>query len=189
MTSPSVLDWVITGRCDLGVIQERIPHSAITTYDLPAMEAVFIAPSGHPLLVYDRVEARDLHGHDIVALATSTSMRRKFDAVMVTHNAVPNIRTESPLTMIICGMVDAGFGCAIVDPFTALHVPWRSLQTRPFRPAITFEWSMIVPSFSPVSSLAEDFTSELSAAFSRSLKGFVGQGDATWAYDGPMDGP
>ncbi|MEH6717791.1 MAG: LysR substrate-binding domain-containing protein [Aurantimonas endophytica] len=169
MTSPSVLDWVTTGRCDLGIIHERIPHSAITTYELPSMDAVFIASRGHKLLARDSIEPKDLHGQDIVALAAASSTRRKFDAVMVTHDCVPRIRTESPLTMIICGMVDAGFGCAIVDPFTASHLPWRNLQVRPFLPAIKFEWSMIVPNFSPVSSLAQDFADEFANSFSQTL--------------------
>ncbi|WP_245195525.1 LysR substrate-binding domain-containing protein [Aureimonas populi] len=170
MTSPSVLDWVTAGRCDLGIVHERIPHSAITTYDLPAMEAVFIAPSGHPLLERDFVEPKDLHERDIVALASASSMRRRFDAVMITHKCAPKIRMESPLTTIICGLVDAGFGCGIVDPFTASYMPWRNLQARPFRPAITFEWSMIVPNFSPVSSLTEDFVAQLLSSFTHGLE-------------------
>lgn len=170
MTSPSVLDWVTTGRCDLGIVQERIPHSAISTIDLAPMEAVFVAPEGHPLLARDHVGPADLHERDIVALASASSMRRRFDAVMVTHQCVPKIRIESPLTMIICGLVDAGFGCAIVDPFTALHLPWRTLRARPFRPTIHFEWSMVVPNFSPVSSIAEDFAQEFSGAFAQGLE-------------------
>lgn len=173
MTSPSVLDWVITGRCDLGVIHERIPHSAITTRDLPTMEAVFIAPKGHPLLALDVVGPKDLHDRDIVALASSSLMRRRFDAVMVTHNATPRVRTESPLTMMICGIVDAGFGCAVVDPLTAHHLPWRNIEVRPFRPAVRFEWSMIMPSFSPASSLAEEFAAGLATDLERELAGFA----------------
>lgn len=173
MTSPSVLEWVVTGRCDLGIVHERIPHSAITTRDLPEMEAVFIAPRGHSLLERDVIEPADLHGQDLVGLASASSMRRKFDAVMTTHRCEPRIRTESPLTMILCGMVDAGFGCAVVDPFTARHLPWRNIETRPFHPSITFEWSMIVPNFSPVSSLAEDFASEFTTAFEQSLNSFL----------------
>lgn len=169
MTSPSVMDWVTTGRCDLGVVHERISHAAITTYDLPAMEAVFVAPLGHPLLEREVVCPRDLHGQEVVALGASSSARRKFDAVMVTSDSVPRIRTESPLTMIICGMVDAGFGCAVVDPFTASHLPWRNLRSRPFLPAFTFEWSLIVPNFSPVSSLVKDFADEFATTFARTL--------------------
>jgi DNA-binding transcriptional LysR family regulator len=169
MTSPSVLEWVITGRCDLGIVHERIPHSAITTLDIPPMEAVFIAPAGHPLLERDVVRPEDIHDKDFVGLASASSMRRSFDAVMVTHRCVPKIRMESPLTMMLCGLVDAGFGCAIVDPFTALHLPWRNIQVRPFRPSIQFEWSIILPNFSPVSSLAADFATEFSNAFSRAL--------------------
>ena len=169
MTSPSVLDWVITGRCDLGIVHERIPHSAITTHELPPMEAVFIAPKGHPLLERDVIIPQDLHGRDFVGLASSSSMRRAFDAMMVTHRCAPTIRMESPLTMILCGLVDAGFGCAVVDPFTASRLPWRHLEVRPFRPAIEFEWSIILPNFSPISSLAGDFAAEFAGAFSKAL--------------------
>lgn len=169
MTSPSVLDFVITGRCDLGIVHERIPHSAIATHELPAMEAVFIAPSGHPLLDRDVIEPQDLHDRDFVGLASASSMRRSFDAVMVTHRCAPRIRMESPLTMMLCGLVDAGFGCAIVDPFTASRLPWRNLEIRPFRPAIHFEWSIITPNFSPISSLASDFATEFATSFRRAL--------------------
>ena len=169
MTSPSVLEWVITGRCDLGIVHERIPHSAITTHDIPPMEAVFIAPEGHPLLERDVVGPADIHDQDFVGLASSSSMRRAFDAVMVTHRCAPRIRMESPLTMILCGLVDSGFGCGIADPFTALRLPWRNLQVRPFRPSIHFEWSIILPNFSPVSSLAADFSNEFAQSFSEAL--------------------
>jgi hypothetical protein len=76
---------------------------------------------------------------------------------------------ESPLTMMLCGLVDAGFGCAVVDPFTAMHLPWPNIRVRPFRPSIQFEWSIILPNFSPVSSLAADFAAEFADAFSSAL--------------------
>jgi DNA-binding transcriptional LysR family regulator len=175
MTSPSVLDWVTTGRCDLGIIHERIPHSAITTLDLPPMDAVFVAPEGHPLLEREVISAEDLDGEELVGLSTSSSARRSFDAVMVTHRSKPRIRMESPLTMICCGLVEAGFGCAIVDPITARNLPWRSLRVRPFRPTIHFEWSIIIPKFSPVSSLAEEFAAIFAASLHRELDGVPGK--------------
>jgi hypothetical protein len=88
----------------------------------------------------------------LLSMAGSTAGRRELQA--------------GPFTR---GMVDAGFGCAIVDPFTASHLPWRNLQVRPFLPAIKFEWSMIVPNFSPVSSLARDFADEFANSFSQTL--------------------
>ncbi len=148
------------------------------------MEAVFVAPTGHPLLEGDVIEPQDLHERDFVGLASSSSMRRAFDAVMVTHRRALRIRMESLLTMIRCGLVDAGFGCAMVDPFTASRLPWRNLKIRPFRPAIHFEWSIIMPNFSPISSLATDFAAKFSKSFLRFPEEFSALNEASEAPSG-----
>ncbi|MCQ8780656.1 LysR substrate-binding domain-containing protein [Mangrovibrevibacter kandeliae] len=174
MTSPSVLDWVVAGRCDVGFVQERIPHSAIVSEDLPAVPGVFAAPVGHPLLAKETIVPQDLHGCDLVALAGPSLMRSKFDAVMTTHSVLPVIRAETPLTMIACGLVSAGLGCAIVDFFTARHIRWPNVELRPFRPTITFEWSLITPGFSASSSISREFIETFHRRFRARIAEFDG---------------
>lgn len=78
------------------------------------------------------------------------------------------IRAETPLTMIACGMVAAGFGCAVVDPFTAHRCRGTNLVVRPFEPVAAFEWAIITAALAPESLIV----AEVIAAFRDSFASY-----------------
>ena len=66
--------------------------------------------------------------------------------------------------MIACGLVAAGAGVTIVDPFTAFEFSGRGVVVRPFRPAVLYEIGVVWASGRFRSALALDFADEVRAA-------------------------
>ncbi|WP_020186281.1 LysR substrate-binding domain-containing protein [Methylopila sp. 73B] len=166
MNSPFVLDWVTNGQCDLGIVGQHFQHAGINVEMLPPVAAVAVLPGGHALAEKEVVTPEDLEGQDFISIAAPSLIRFKFDVVMQEHKARPRVRAETPLTMIACGMVAAGFGCAVVDPFTAKRYRGGNLVVRPFRPIAAFEWAIITASLAPESLIVSEFTASFVEAFS-----------------------
>ncbi|MGQ4274073.1 LysR substrate-binding domain-containing protein [Terrihabitans sp. B22-R8] len=165
LNSPFVLDWVLTGQCDLGIVGEQFQNPGITTQILPPVAAVAIVPASHPLAEREVIHAWDFEGQDFIEIGTTSLIRRKVDTVMKEHNVHRRIRAETPLTMIACGMVAAGFGCSVVDPFTAQRYKGTKLVVRPFEPRATFEWAIISSPFTPRSLIVGEFLEEFQKSF------------------------
>nr|WP_204949436.1 LysR substrate-binding domain-containing protein [Methylopila capsulata] len=165
MNSPFVLDWVINGQCDLGVVGHNFQHAGINFEMLPPVAAVAVLPSRHPLADKEVIAPEDFEGQDFISVAAPSLIGYKFDLLMEEHKVRPRIRAETPLTMIACGMVAAGFGCAVVDPFTAKRYSGTSLVVRPFRPTTTFQWAIITAALAPDSMIVAEFIAAFRQTF------------------------
>lgn len=157
MNSPFVLDWVTNGQCDVGIVGQHFQHAGIVVEMLPPVAAVAVLPGDHVLATKSVITPEDFEGQDFISIAAPSLIRYKFEILMQEHKVRPRIRAETPLTMIACGMVAAGFGCAVVDPFTAQRYRGTNLVVRPFRPTAAFEWAIITAALAPESMIVTEF--------------------------------
>ncbi|AZO79126.1 MULTISPECIES: LysR substrate-binding domain-containing protein [unclassified Bosea (in: a-proteobacteria)] len=162
--SSQVVDWVASGFCDVGFAQGPLDFPNIEVDMLAPVSGVAVLPEGHRLTEKSVLEPADFIGEPFVSLEQTTPMRYRIDAVFSSAGIARQARVETPLSMIACGLVAAGAGVAIVDPFTAFEFHGRGIVVRPFRPAVLYEIGVVWASGRFRSALALDFVDAVRAA-------------------------
>lgn len=167
MNSHFVLEWVTTGQCDVGIV-ENTQLTNVTIEELPASDMVAVLPTQHRLVERERIVPEDFENEDFISLIQPSVMHVMVDAIMRERGIVRRIKAETPLSMIVCGMVSAGFGVSIVDPFTADRYS-PALVVRPIDPPISINWTIVLPTHIKASSITDEFITE----FRRSFRDFL----------------
>ena len=172
--SSQVADWVASGFCELGFAQLPLDFAGIEVEMLPPTPAVAVVPSGHRLAAKKVLTPQDFADEPFVSLEQSTQLRYRIDAMFSAQDIVRTTRIETPLSMIACGLVSAGAGVGMVDPYTAEEFRGRGLEIRPFRPEVLFDIAVIWGTNRSRSALAQDFAGQARKAvvdFIRSPQG------------------
>ncbi|MGX1744561.1 LysR substrate-binding domain-containing protein [Bosea sp. NPDC055353] len=141
--SSQVVDWVTSGFCELGFAQLPLDFPGIDIEILPAMAPVAVLPTGHRLAVKAELTPEDFVDEPFISLEQSTQLRYRIDALFSAHRVARQTRVETPLSMIACGLVAAGAGLSVVDPFTAAEYRGRGVEVRPLKPAVTYDIAII----------------------------------------------
>jgi DNA-binding transcriptional LysR family regulator len=137
---------------------------------MPPLPRVAVLPQGHRLASKPVLRPRDFEGETFISLTAGSSSRHLIDAVFSRHDVARELRVETTLSEIMCGMVSSGLGVGICDPFTAAEFEPRGVVARPFLPRIDFEFAAVFPPQRKPSPMAEDFV----AAFARRLEAMAG---------------
>lgn len=163
MNSHYVLEWITTGQCDLGIV-ENTQLTNVTIEELPSTDMVAVLPPRHRLVEREQIVPEDFENEDFISLIQPSVMHVMVDAIMRERGIVRRIKAETPLSMIVCGMVSAGFGVSIVDPFTADRYS-SSLVVRPMDPPISINWTIVLPTHIKASSITNEFITEFRRSF------------------------
>ena len=163
MNSHYILEWIASGQCDLGIV-ENTQLTNVTIEDLPPSDLVAVLPKEHRLVEREQLVPEDFENEDFISLIQPSVMHAMVDAIMRERGIVRRIKAETPLSMIVCGMVSAGFGVSIVDPFTADRYS-SALVVRPIDPPISLPWTIVVPTHIKASSITNEFVSEFRRSF------------------------
>ncbi|CAN7627141.1 LysR substrate-binding domain-containing protein [Bosea sp. LjRoot237] len=162
--SSQVVEWVASGFCDVGFAQGPLDFPNIDVDMLAPVSGVAVLPEGHRLTEKSVLEPPDFIGEPFVSLEQTTPMRYRIDAIFTSAGITRQTRVETPLSMIACGLVAAGAGVTIVDPFTAFEFRGRGIVVRPFRPAVLYEIGVVWASGRFRSALALDFVDAMRTA-------------------------
>jgi DNA-binding transcriptional LysR family regulator len=125
---------------------------------------VAVLPLHHRLVERERIVPEDFDNEDFISLIQPSVMHVMVDVIMRERGIVRRIKAETPLSMIVCGMVSAGFGVSIVDPFTADRYS-SSLVVRPIDPPIPINWTMVLPRHIKASSITNEFITEFRSSY------------------------
>lgn len=161
--SPLVIDWVMNAQCDLGFAETPLAHAGLPTFRLPPVARVAVLPLGHRLCAKATLRPRDFEGETFISLSPGSASRHLIDAVFARHEVRRELRVETSLSEIMCGMVSSGLGVAICDPFTAAEFEPRGVVVRPFLPRIDFDFAAVFPPQRSASPVAQDFVDALAA--------------------------
>ena len=167
LISPLVVDWVINRQCDLGFAELPIAHPVLDVLPMPVLTRVAVLPSEHRLAAKTMLTPEDFEGENFISLKLGSSSRHRIDEVFDTRGVRRIMRAETHLSEIMCGLVSSGFGVAICDPFTAAEFATRGVVTRPFAPAIPFEFAALTPPGVSLAPIAQEFISTLQADITR----------------------
>lgn len=162
--SSQVADWVASGFCEVGFAQLPLEFPGIELEMLPRTAAVAVIPSGHRLTEKAVLTPKDFAGERFVSLEQSTQLRYRIDALFSAEGIPWKTRIETPLSMIACGLISAGVGVSLVDPYTAEEFRGRGVEIRPFRPEILFDIAEVWGAGRSRSALALDFAAHARAA-------------------------
>ena len=162
--SSQVVDWVTSGFCELGFAQLPLDFPGIDIEILPAMAPVAVLPTGHRLAAKAVLAPEDFVDEPFISLEQSTQLRYRIDALFSAHRVARQTRVETPLSMIACGLVAAGAGLSVVDPFTAEEYRGKGVEVRPLRPSVTYDIAIIWGAGRFRSAVALDFAETVRAA-------------------------
>jgi DNA-binding transcriptional LysR family regulator len=163
LISHLVLDWVVSGQCEVGFAETPAQHPAISLERMPAVAMVAVLPRAHPLAKRKVIRPRDLAGEPFISLGHSTVVRFRIDTVFADNDVERVMRVETPLSEIACALAAAGIGIAICDPFTAREYAPRGLAVRRFEPRIMFEVGALYSAQRGLSAVAREFIDSFAA--------------------------
>lgn len=117
-----VLDSVVHGEVDFGVIVE--PKSHHDLYCEPIMTEPFyvICRPGHPFAASKTVKWARLNGEDLVLLDHASGSRQLIDHALASQNVECNVAQELGHSTTVFQMIAAGIGIGIL-PLLSLPVP------------------------------------------------------------------
>lgn len=144
LASTSVIDYVVSEKCDFGVAVTVPEHPLVSVVELETIPQVVVLPRGHPLTSRPFLEPKDFAGEAFISNSPTVAHLR-VDAMFATHQVAPKVVAQTPQTTVACAMVSAGMGLSIVDPFTAEDAKATGVAVKPLRPSIPYEFAYVLP--------------------------------------------
>jgi DNA-binding transcriptional LysR family regulator len=138
-----VIDWVSTGRADIGFAIQPIARSELTTLTIGSRDAHCIFPLGHPLEAKDLLRLRDLANLPFVSFPRGTPLRFLIDGLFDRAGVHRLLHAEATSHHAVCALVSSGLGVALVNPFAPIEGYSNKLVARPMKPSVTMEIQMM----------------------------------------------
>lgn len=159
----TVLKWVATNRCDIGITAGPADHPAIETRLLSVDAAVCVLPRGHPLVGKATVTPEDLDGENLICLPPETRSRRHLDRMLEETKSVPSRRIEVRTAQSLWQLVELDVGVGVGNRFLLSGQMAENVAVRPFKPVIRTETLLLYPRDRPMSKVAVEFCEHLEA--------------------------
>jgi len=148
------------GGCDIGIAQWPISVAGADNQRYK-VKAVAILPKGHPLAEHSVINAHHFSGLPFIECSETAQMnhltRKLFNDTDSDYQPV----IQSEYFGTICGLVGAGSGVSIVDPWSAGSIASENIEVRPFEPDIFYEIVVFCRSASKQSPLVSEFLRQL----------------------------
>jgi DNA-binding transcriptional LysR family regulator len=143
--TPTVLDMVQSGRCDLGFAMLNMRKTRHANSEvLVSARMVGVVPTHHRLASRKVLHPQDFEGESFVAPAALMESRTKIDALMLSHGVNRRINVETQFSSAIVRLVEAGAGLALIEPLTACAYTGDLLKFIRFEPEIVCDYSIVI---------------------------------------------
>lgn len=160
--SRSIVDMVISQRCDLGIVNLAIGHTGTHGDRLLSAAHVCAVPVGHRLAGKQVIVPADIEGEWFISQPPHIETRLLIDAMFAAYGVkYQPAQVESPVAATLCSLVAAGQGISLVDPVTAMEYKGQDLCFIPFEPSVPLEFSMLTPLQNRPTKLVESFLAHL----------------------------
>lgn len=164
-SSEEIVDWVATGRADLGLVDWPRDHPGLTRTRLPMLKPLAVLPANHLLAKKSVLTPADFANDTFISLAGGTQLRVNIDRFFLEAGVVRTFGNEANLSMAACSIVATKGGISIIDPITAVHYWEEGVCFRPMAPDIELSFSAIHRTASN-DRLLDVFLEEFRTAFS-----------------------
>lgn len=156
-SSVNIIDLVSRHQHDVGLAYVPTPHPGVEVLPLPSTDAVCVLPPDHALAAKQEIHVRNLDGQDFIRLGSSSLLRHQIHKVMEAANVHCINHIEVRYAATACTFVSRGMGISVVDPFAVHDMEPGRICIRPFRPRISYEFSVVLPAWRPRAQLVDDF--------------------------------
>jgi DNA-binding transcriptional LysR family regulator len=112
--SQRVLDLILTGQIDIGIVTLPVPTDGIETRPLYLDEFVVVLAPDHPLASRKPLRPSDLQPHPIIHLRPDTLTRRWIDAKLEPFGLRHRVRMEVSTIEVIKKLVEVGLGISLL---------------------------------------------------------------------------
>lgn len=121
--SAALLKDLEADSIDMAFVSHAADPREFECVPFPAVPFVLTAPTDHPLAASEKkaIPLRDCLSEAFVFFSERSGLRASVDALFAQLNAVPRIACETEEDDVIAGMVEAGFGLAILPNYPALR--------------------------------------------------------------------
>lgn len=168
-------EWLDGQQFDIGLATLPVDYPAANVMPLASLNCVCVLPPGHRLSEAPVVTAADLANESFISIIPDTVLRRRVDQVFDELGVERQLMIETQSGAAICDMVAAGLGVSIVEVFTASAFADKGVILKPFRPAITLQFGMLLPVQRPRSHAVETLIEALrerAKGFEESFRNF-----------------
>lgn len=152
-----VVNMVANGDMDLGLADQDQDHVGVRLQSFRTSEACAVIPADWPLAEREEISPIDLHEIPLVALARRFQTRTRLDRLLLDAGAAPRIMIEASTSATAYEFAREGIGIAIINPFPVSFRRDHDVVLRPFRPAIAYTTSFVLPSMSPPTAVTQRF--------------------------------
>ena len=153
-------------------IRARQAHLAlsISFTDIPGLrqESLFkvrmvcALPAGHRLAKKKLISLEDLHQVEFISLLPTGSMPwGSIDQSFEARGVQPKQVVATPYSQTAYGLVAAGVGVSIVEPFSVSHWSKHGVVARPLSVDLPFPCSLYYSADTPISGIARQFVDDL----------------------------
>lgn len=152
-----VITKVADGDMDLGLIDSGPNHAGVRFIPFRLSEAHVILPKASPLCAKESFSAADFHNQPLIALSRRFPSRIMLDRLFMGANVTPHILIEVSTAAAAYDFVRAGAGITIANPFPCAFRGDDDVAFRPFKPAVPYETSFVLPAMTPPTPVARRF--------------------------------
>ena len=159
-SSPHVVELLTAPQFDLGLAALPLGESDTAFEPLDPPPCVCVLPAGHRLLRHSMIRAEMLAGEPFISLGGDSMLRFRIDRLFQEAGVRRNLVLETPMSASVLLLVGEGLGVAVIDPFTAASFPVKGVESRPFLPAVPYEFGLLFPQ-TPRSRITDAFVTML----------------------------
>ena len=162
LPTPLVVERVARREVDMGIVYAPVTDGGVESEDLVVTELACVVPRKHVLARKRLINARDLEGHSVISLGSTTRIGVLIEGGCRTSGVpVPDVGIEASSSLAACLMVSEGAGIALVDRATSLSGKFGDLAFRPFTPRISVMVQLIYTRGRPRSRAAVQLSEQL----------------------------
>jgi DNA-binding transcriptional LysR family regulator len=126
--SPDIMRTVAAGRADIGIVAGAIePEMQLETFPFAQNVLVLITPKRHPLAGKRRVAFAETLDYEYIGLDSASALQTFVSRQAERQGRQLKVRVRLNSFDVVCQMVEAGTGLAIVPRAAALR--WRRLAS------------------------------------------------------------
>ena len=131
-----IINSLLLHEADVGLSLHDPEHPQIQSTVLAQGKLQLLAPHGWLKPKQKYIALQDLAGQSLIGLEGHDPLSRVLDAKLQALRPLPVVQTRVQTYPMMRGLVEAGEGLAIVDPFTAFGAQEAGLDTCPLSPPI-----------------------------------------------------
>ena len=163
-------DWINRRDFDIAIVGLPVDRPEVSVEPLPPVEAVAVLPRGHTLARQRSIRLRDIVSGPLVTHSTGPLFRSELDRMLARQGSAPAPVVEASTGWVVCAIVRAGAGLAVMDPFTALAATNSGLVVRRLSEKIVLNYGVLTLRGRPVLREAAIMVKEIHREVGKSIE-------------------